>query len=100
IGTGSSGVQVIPQIAKEAKHLTVLQRTAHYIMPAQNHPLDQEYAADLKDRFQEYREVARYHPGGTHRHIGTSSALEQTDQQLRENFEEYWRKGGPDILAA
>lgn len=100
IGTGSSGVQVIPQIAKEAAHLSVLQRTAHYIMPAQNHLLDPEYLTDLKDRFQEYREIARYHPGGTHRHIGTSSALDEPQDRLREKFEEYWQKGGPDILAA
>ncbi len=100
IGTGSSGVQVIPQVAKQAGHLTVLQRTAHYIMPAENHPLDQEYAADLKGRFEEYREIARRHPGGTHRKIGTTSALEHSDEEIRERFEQHWAAGGPDILAA
>lgn len=100
IGTGSSGVQVIPQIAKQAEQLTVLQRTAHYIMPAENHDLDHDYQADLKSRFEEYREVARHHPGGTHRRIGTQSALEVSEEELRATFDELWRRGGPDVLAA
>src|SRR5690606_9792624 len=39
IGTGSSGVQVITQVAKEAAQLTVFQRTANYVIPAQNGPM-------------------------------------------------------------
>lgn len=100
IGTGSSGVQVIPQIAKQAEHLTVFQRTAHYAIPARNRPLDQEYAADLKARFEEYREIARNHPGGTHRHIGEDSALDVDPEAVIETFEGHWERGGPDILAA
>ena len=38
IGTGSSGVQVIPEIAKEAAHVTVFQRTPQYTVPARNRP--------------------------------------------------------------
>ena len=100
IGTGSSGVQTIPQVAKQAAHTTVLQRTAHYAIPARNHDLDPEYVADLKGRFQEYREIARHHPGGTHRHIGTESALDVDPTALQETFAKHWEKGGPDILAA
>src|SRR5690349_16260160 len=42
IGTGSSGVQAIPLIAQQARHLTVFQRTANFILPARNAPLDAE----------------------------------------------------------
>lgn len=100
IGTGSSGVQTIPQVAKQAAHLSVFQRTAHYAIPARNHDLDPAYVADLKSRFQEYREIARHHPGGTHRHIGTESALDVDPAALEETFRRHWEKGGPDILAA
>ena len=34
IGTGSSGIQAIPVIAEQAKHLTIFQRTPNYTMPA------------------------------------------------------------------
>jgi cyclohexanone monooxygenase len=40
IGTGSSGVQSIPIITKQAKHLYVFQRTANFSLPARNVPLD------------------------------------------------------------
>ncbi|MDP6186676.1 MAG: NAD(P)/FAD-dependent oxidoreductase, partial [Pseudomonadales bacterium] len=36
IGTGSSGIQAIPEIAKEAAHVTVFQRTPQYALPARN----------------------------------------------------------------
>jgi cation diffusion facilitator CzcD-associated flavoprotein CzcO len=35
IGTGATGVQAIPMIALQAKHLTVFQRTPAYCVPAQ-----------------------------------------------------------------
>lgn len=100
IGTGSSGVQVVPQIAKQARELFVFQRTAHYAIPARNRPLDPEFVADLKGRFEEYREVARHHPGGTHRILGEDSALDIDPAALEEAFQGHWESGGPDILAS
>ena len=45
IGTGSSGVQAAPVIAETAGHLTVLQRTPQYSIPAWNAPLTPELVA-------------------------------------------------------
>ena len=50
IGTGSSGVQSIPYIAEQAKHLYVFQRTANYILPARNEPMDPERGAHPQGR--------------------------------------------------
>ncbi|MEY9212417.1 NAD(P)/FAD-dependent oxidoreductase [Thermobifida halotolerans] len=100
IGTGSSGIQVSPQIAKQAAELFVFQRTPHFAMPARNAPLDPEFLADLKSRYAEYREEARNSSGGTHRYQGPKSALEVSEDELVETLERYWEKGGPDILAA
>jgi len=38
IGTGSSGIQSIPLIARQARQLTVFQRTANFSIPARNGP--------------------------------------------------------------
>lgn len=100
IGTGSSGTQAIPQLAKVAGELFVFQRTPHWAVPAGNKPLDPDYVRDLKERFEEYREIARHTPGGTHRRIGTKSALEVSDEEMDATLETYWERGGPDILAA
>src|SRR5439155_105349 len=39
IGTGSTGIQVIQEVAKVAAHLTVFQRSATYAAPLGNAPL-------------------------------------------------------------
>jgi cation diffusion facilitator CzcD-associated flavoprotein CzcO len=40
IGTGSSGIQVIPVLAQQAAQLVVFQRTPNFSIPARNAPLD------------------------------------------------------------
>src|SRR5229473_4590766 len=48
IGTGSSAIQSIPIIAKQAAHLYVFQRTPNFTIPAHNGPLDSAYQAAVK----------------------------------------------------
>lgn len=38
IGTGASGVQVVPELAKVAEHLTVFQRTPPWMVPKEDRP--------------------------------------------------------------
>ncbi|KAL4968683.1 uncharacterized protein BDV14DRAFT_196983 [Aspergillus stella-maris] len=44
VGTGSTGVQIIPKIAPAARQLTVFQRTPNYVLPVRNYNID-EYQA-------------------------------------------------------
>jgi len=55
VGTGSSGVQAIPELAKVAEHLTVFQRTAAFTWPSRNQPLSDEEQAAIKARYRELR---------------------------------------------
>lgn len=55
VGTGSSGVQAIPELAKVAEHLTVFQRTAAFTWPSRNRPLSDEEQAAVKARYRELR---------------------------------------------
>jgi len=59
IGTGSSGVQAIPVIARQAAHLTVLQRTPNYNMPANNAPLPADYRSRIKTNYAAVRAAQR-----------------------------------------
>ncbi|MGE0602135.1 MAG: flavin-containing monooxygenase [Dehalococcoidia bacterium] len=59
IGTGSSGVQSIPEIAKVAKQLTVFQRTPTYTWPSMNRPLTDENRAKVKENYPQLRETQR-----------------------------------------
>ncbi|NYT84436.1 flavin-containing monooxygenase [Pollutimonas harenae] len=37
IGTGASAIQIVPELAREATHLTVFQRSAPYVIPRRDH---------------------------------------------------------------
>ena len=66
IGTGSSAIQSIPNIAAQASHLFVFQRTPNFSVPAQNGPLSPERRPGLES---EPLRVPRTRPGSTFRSI-------------------------------
>jgi cyclohexanone monooxygenase len=95
IGTGSSGVQMIPLIAAQADHLTVFQRTANFSLPARNAPLDPEKASRHKQHYEERRLAALETPFGIAGHPApTKSALEATEEERRRAYETKWAEGG------
>ncbi|MFB4162961.1 flavin-containing monooxygenase [Alteribacillus sp. JSM 102045] len=94
IGTGSSGVQVIPVIAKEAEHLTVFQRTPQYSVPARNHPYDQEYIQKTKNNYNEIRQQTRESVFGVPVMPSERSALEDPPEEREKKYEDAWQKGG------
>jgi cyclohexanone monooxygenase len=59
IGTGSSGMQSIPHLAREAAHLTVFQRTPNYSFPGQVAPVDPELQEYVKTNYRELRRMQR-----------------------------------------
>jgi cyclohexanone monooxygenase len=95
IGTGSSGVQVIPQIARQAKHLFVYQRTPNYSIPANNAPLDTETQRQIKADYPARRQKARLSRGGLPLDPPTLSAVEVSPEERQRLFEAGWQKGGP-----
>lgn len=99
IGTGSSGIQAIPQIAQVAEHLTVFQRTPSFTVPARNAPLSAEAVADHKARYRELRAAARNTaPGTVFASTGKKAAdLSPTEQEAA--FEAAWARGGPGFSA-
>ncbi|MFY7065755.1 flavin-containing monooxygenase [Nocardiopsis changdeensis] len=55
VGTGATGVQVIPHLARDAEHLYVFQRTPSTVDVRDNRPTDPEWAASLKPGWQRER---------------------------------------------
>lgn len=92
IGTGSSGIQSIPLIAEQADSIVVFQRTACYSLPALNGPIRPEKLA-LKERYQEYREEARWSINGLPGKVGTDSALRVSEEERQQRYEELWDRG-------
>ena len=50
IGTGATGVQIIPVVAKTAQQLSVFQRTPNWCAPLGNHPLDTALIEQLRGK--------------------------------------------------
>jgi len=100
IGTGSSGVQLIPILAEKARALTVFQRTAAYAVPARNGPLDPAWEARVKADYAGFRARNRKMFSGFGCELSASpmSALAATDAQREAAFEERWQIGGFSLL--
>ena len=93
IGTGSSGIQAIPEIAKGAAHVTVLQRTAQFAFPAGNRPLTSEETADARENWETIREKMIAHPGGFPFDSHSRSALDATPAEREALYERLWQQG-------
>ena len=102
IGTGSSGIQSIPEIAKQADQLYVFQRTPSYSVPAQNQPLQPELRERIKARYQEFREQNKKMM------IGWGARFPRNDghvfdlppKEREEQFERHWNLGGLLFIGA
>ena len=100
IGTGSSGIQAIPVLAREAAHVTVFQRTPNYSIPSQNEPMTPEYERSWKDDYQALREAVRHTPNGNSRIINDKSALEVSEEERQAVYQQRWDIGGAGYLGA
>lgn len=93
IGTGSSGIQAIPEIAKEAAHVTVLQRTAQYAFPAGNRPISPDEMEEARKSWQTIRAKMIAHPGGFPADPHSRSALAATPEEREALYEKLWQRG-------
>jgi cyclohexanone monooxygenase len=95
IGTGSSGVQMIPIIARQAQHLHVFQRTANFSLPARNGPMEPEREQSHKAEYPARRRAAADTPfaiGGYPK--PTKSAVEVAEEERNRAYESKWQEGG------
>jgi cation diffusion facilitator CzcD-associated flavoprotein CzcO len=98
IGTGSTGTQLIPVVAKQAAHLTVFQRTPNFSMPARNRPLDHATIAEIKATYDEIWRRAKASPGGMPLPAPTQSFDEVDEPEARRRYEAAWEHGGVLVL--
>ncbi|MEM9514495.1 MAG: alpha/beta hydrolase fold domain-containing protein [Actinomycetota bacterium] len=93
IGTGSSAIQSIPLIAEQADHLTVLQRTPNFSIPAHNGPISEERMAEYEADREAYREEARHSQIGVPNEPGNVGALDVTEAERNAAYQAAWEQG-------
>jgi cation diffusion facilitator CzcD-associated flavoprotein CzcO len=99
IGTGASGVQAIPRIAKEAKHLTVFQRTANWVVPVWNAPMKAEFVDWVKTHYDEIRQMCLNSGGGVPFEVSHTRATDVSSAEQQRILEKAWAVGGTRFFA-
>src|SRR4051794_15649013 len=94
VGTGSSGVQIVPVIADEVASLTVYQRSANWCTPLNNAPITPEEQAQLKADFEQLREVLNTSIHGFHHPPHDRAAFDDAADERQAFFEKMWSSPG------
>jgi len=99
IGTGSTGIQAAPVIARDAAHLTVFQRTPTYSVPARNGPLTPEFNRWVRENHEEIRAIAQSTPNGHAFRIASRNVADVTPEERQAIYEAAWETGGLQFRA-
>ena len=100
VGTGSSGIQVISEVAQRVGELFVLQRTPAYPIPLRNKPVEAGHARKMKAQYEELRRRQFNSFSGftlVHSDLApppSQSALEVSEAERLAEYENRWASGG------
>ena len=100
VGTGSSGIQCIPQIARHAERLMVFQRSPAYSVPAHNKPLDPEIQRRVKADYPAFRTRCNQQFAAINTNASKISALEVGPEERRKVYDQRWAHGGLPFTGA
>jgi cation diffusion facilitator CzcD-associated flavoprotein CzcO len=94
VGTGATAVQAVPEIAQQAKQLTVFQRTANYCVPARNGKVDPEVVKARKADYDGIIKRLRESMFGLEHYFIPKPVLEATPEEREREFDKRWDAGG------
>ena len=100
VGTGSSGVQVVPIVAEEAASVTVYQRTANWCTPLNNRPITPEEQAALKAGFEAMRETLNASNSGFLHVPHDRATFEDSKEERQAFYETMWNSPGFSKLSS
>jgi cyclohexanone monooxygenase len=94
IGSGASAVQAVPLIAQECSELTVFQRTANYVIPANNGPVPDDVRAARRRDYAGIRERIQNSYFGFELNLLEQGAADATDEEIDAVLAPRWEQGG------
>lgn len=100
IGTGSTGIQVIQEVAKQAGHLTVFQRTPNFALPLGNESLPEEKRRWIADHHADIRAGARETFMGIPFERPEISGTMVPAEARKAKYDRLWSKGGWPLLVS
>jgi cyclohexanone monooxygenase len=93
-GTGSTGVQIITEVAKTAGELYVMQRHPNWCTPLMNRPIEPERMAGIKRRYDEIFRLCESTTGGFQHDFRHETAEGTTAEEREALFEELYNSSG------
>jgi cation diffusion facilitator CzcD-associated flavoprotein CzcO len=94
VGSGSTAVQILPVVAKQAAHVTMFQRTPNYVLPGRNHPLDNLDRSAIKVNYDKIWEQVRKQAFAFPMETSSLTYDDVDDEQRERIFEFGWEQGG------
>jgi cation diffusion facilitator CzcD-associated flavoprotein CzcO len=94
IGTGSSGIQVISELAPIVEHLTVFQRTPQWVVPSRHRPIDPDLIERIRGDYAGYHHEVLYSTTAFGFEESDVSAESVDEAARHEVFERVYDDGG------
>lgn len=94
IGTGSTGVQVVPAVAPIARQLTIFQRTPNYVLPGRNYPFIESERDAIRAGFEQIKAQVRHHAFGFPMGMSDKMFDDLTPAERQRIMEAKWEVGG------
>jgi cyclohexanone monooxygenase len=100
IGTGATGVQLIPEIAKTAQDLFVFQRSPNWCTPLRNSPLSRQEMEEIRSKRKEVLAYVKTTPFGFIYMPADRDGVQDTPQQREAFLEKLYSTPGYGIWLA
>ncbi|MDG1124299.1 MAG: NAD(P)/FAD-dependent oxidoreductase [Pseudomonadales bacterium] len=94
VGTGATAIQLIPEVAKVAKKLTVFQRRANWAAPLNNGSISKADMEEIRQRYDEIFEVCARSPGGFEHEPDRRGFYEVSPEQRKELWDRLYDEPG------
>ncbi|MCU1483048.1 MAG: cyclohexanone monooxygenase [Subtercola sp.] len=94
IGTGSSGVQIIPFVAEDAEHLFVFQRTPNWVTPINNFAITAERMAEIRATSEAIYQACLTSPSGSPHSPMNMLSTDVTPEERDAQFERLYQAPG------
>ena len=94
IGTGATAIQTIQEVAKDAEHLAVFQRSPNWCAPLHNDKITKEEMQDIRARYPEILARCRETPGCYIHSVDPRNILETSPAERLEFWEQLYASPG------
>ena len=94
VGSGATAIQLIPEVAKVAKSLTVFQRRANWAAPLNNGPITESDMDEIRQRYDEIFATCARTPGGFEHEPDRRGFYDVSPQERRELWDRLYDEPG------